>query len=72
MYPTSEVERLREEFHGRVVADLKAGTLSYMGIAFKYGIAVNTVYHLARKYGCRRSEMIAKSAQAVQELADGQ
>lgn len=50
-----------------MVEDLKAGTLSYMGIAFKYGIAVNTVYHLARKYGCQRSELAAK-AKAIPEV----
>ena len=66
--PKSEIERLRNEFHGKVAADLMEGNLSYMDLAFKYGVSVNTVYWIARKHGCRRSELAAK---AVKGEADG-
>ncbi len=69
--PTSEIERLRNEFHGKVAADLKEGNLSYMDLAFKYGVSVNTVYWIGRKYGCRRSDLAA-TAKALQEEANGQ
>ncbi|MGA2632190.1 MAG: hypothetical protein ABSG54_18510 [Terriglobia bacterium] len=65
--PKSEIARLRDEFHGKVAADLKGGNLSYMDLAFKYGISVNTVYWIARKHGCRRSELAAQAERATQE-----
>ena len=69
--PKSEIERLHNEFHGKVAADLKEGNVSYMDLAFKYGISVNTVYWIARKYGCRRSELAAQG-KAVPEVRNGQ
>jgi len=40
-----------------------------MDLAFKYGISVNTVYWIARKYGCRRSDLAA-TAKALKEEAN--
>jgi predicted DNA-binding transcriptional regulator AlpA len=65
MYPDSEIERLRSGFHARVVGDLKDGLLTYAEIAYKYGISAATVYHLARKHGCRHR---ADSAPQQREL----
>ncbi len=63
MYPHSEIERLRSEFHARVVEDVKDGLLTYAEIAYKFGISAATVYQLARKFGCRHRADIAARRQ---------
>ena len=55
------VTRARAEMYRLVGEDLKAGELTIQAVAAKHGLAMVTVYEIAKKYGLRRVDLLGSS-----------
>jgi len=58
----NEIQRALKTIHIEVVEDLKEGRLSYTGISIKHRISFSTVQYIAKKYGCKRTQLNAAKA----------
>jgi hypothetical protein len=70
LYPENKLLRFREEMKENVLADLREGKLSYMGVATKNGTTIGTVFSIAKKNGLRKKDL--KAAGTGTEKVNGQ